>query len=374
MADPILDDRLRESGQRLAEQPLPPGLRARLLAVPAARPARRAPRRAEVAMALATSVALGAVLAGAVLNHRSSKSGPAPVGQRWHETLRVQVTGGPNGALGASGGSAWLTTRGTTHLFRVDAATGRTTLAPTLQPDLPGTGFPDSQSAVLVTADTIWVATDNRLLRLDRESGARLSALPISDVGPTHALIGDGTTLWAASGDVGAVYRIDVATGRVVATIPVRSTPAFEGMRDPGALAALDGMIWVAGEGTTSVAGIDPRTNQVTRTFAIPDVPADIVAADGTLWIAATGRIDRVDPATGRVTATIPVAAGSLATAGGAVWAESGNDVLRIDVASNRVTDRIDVHGAVFALAGDGDAVWVGSGTEPTLSRITRDR
>jgi len=376
MTDQNLEDRLRRGAARLAERPLPDGLRERLLAVPAAAPPRRrSVHRGELAVALATAAVLGAVLAGAVLNHRAARPGPAPAGQPWHETVRVVVNGGPDGALGAADGSAWLTTRGTTRLYRVDAATGLETLAATPANMLPSGGLPGSQSAVLVTGDSVWVATDNRLLRLDRRSGAVRATLPISNLGPTHAVISDGSAIWAASGDAGAVYRIDAATGQVVATIPVRSTP-FTGSRDPAGLAALDGMIWVAGDGTSSIAGIDTRTDQVTRTFVLPRAPSDLVAAGGSLWIAsaASGRIDRVDPTTGSVTASISIAAPvALATTGGAVWTASGSTVERISVDGTTVTDRIDVHGAVFAIAGDGDTVWVGSGQEPVISRITRE-
>jgi streptogramin lyase len=376
MTDQNLDERLRHSAVRLAERPLPDGLRERLLAIPAAAPARRrATRRGELAVALATAAVLGAVLAGAVLNHRVARPGPAPAGHPWHETVRVVVNGGPGGALGAAGGSAWLTTRGTTRLYRVDAATRLETLAATPASLLPSGSLPGSQSTVLVSGDSLWVATGNRLLRLDRRSGAVRASLPISDLGPTHAVISDGSTIWAASGDAGAVYRIDAATGQIVATIPVRSTP-FTGNRDPGGLAALDGMIWVVGEGTSSIAGIDPRTDQVARTFVVPRQPSDIVAAGGSLWIASatSGRIDRVDPMTGSVTASISIAApAALATSDDAVWTASGSTVERISVDGSTVTDRIDVHGVVFAVAGDGDSVWVGSGQEPVVSRITRE-
>jgi len=376
MSDHDVESRLRRDAAHLAEQPLPAELRQRLLAIPAGRQhAGVQRRRGEVAFALATAVALAVVLVVALAGrHASPQSSPA--GGRWHESVRVQINGGPGGALGARAGSAWMTARGHTRLYRVDAGSGLVTLASKPDALLNSGGLPSADSAVLVTDDSIWMSTSNRLLRIDRLSGAVLAALPLSGVATPHALISDGTSIWAASGDTGAVDRIDPASGRVLATIPVRSSaPRADELLDPAGLAALDGRILAGAGDGSSITVIDPNTNQVTRSFLLPHPAADILAADGSLWVASTsaGVVDRIDASTGRVVASINVERPvGLAAQGSAVWVGSGNAAVRIDSGSNRVTDRVDVGGAVFALAGDGDSVWVASGVEPYLSRITR--
>ena len=374
MVDDDLERRLRDSGVQLGQRPLPASLRSRLLAVPASTVRPRSRRRSELVMALATATAFAAVLVAAL----ASRHGPvtSPSGGPWHVSFRALVNGGPNGALGAADGSAWLTTRGQTRLYRVDAPLGVVTLAAQPGAALQGGGFPSADSAVLVTSDSIWVATTNHLLRLDRVSGRVLATLPISDVGPTHALISDGGAIWAASGDTGTVYRIDRLTGQIVATIPVAPSAAVNpDQRNPAGLAAIDGLVWVASEGSSGLVGIDPRTNRVSRDLALPHPPSDLVAGQGSLWVASSsaGVVDRIDAATGRVVRSIvvdrPVA---LTGTVDSVWVASGNAVARIDPLTDRVAARVDVGGSVFALAGDGDSVWVASGPEPYVSRIVR--
>ena len=375
MVDDDLERRLRDSGVQLGQRPLPASLRSRLLAVPVGTARPRSRRRGELVMALATATAFAAVLVAAL----ASRHGPvtSPASGPWHVSFRALVNGGPNGALGAADGAAWLTTRGHTRLYRVDAPLGVVTLA--AQPDAAlqnGSGLPSADSAVLVTSDSIWMATANHLLRLDRASGRVLATLPVSDVGPTHALIADGGAIWAASGDTGTVYRIDGLTGQIVATIPVASGAAVNpDRRNPAGLAAVGGLVWVAAEGGSGLVGIDPRTNRVSRDLALPHPPSDLVAAQGSLWVASSsaGVVDRIDPATGRVVTSIvldrPVA---LTGTADSVWVASGNAVVRIDPLTDRVATRVDIGGSVFALAGDDDSVWVASGPEPYVSRIVR--
>ena len=369
--------RLRQAAEALGDRPLPEGLRERLLTGAAVRRQRLAwPLRHQAPLALGTAAALtGVLVAGLALrSHSSSSTQTTDASSGWHRTLQVRLSGGPYGGLGADARSAWITTRSATRLWRVDAGGGSMLVA---SPDatLPGGGLPGRRSCVLVTPEGIWITTDNRILVINASSGQMVHELPIA-AGPDHGLIADGDSIWAASGS-GAVFRIDRATMQVRATVPVTSSaaPTGNGNYDPDSVAATDGMIWAAGNDTLSVAGIDPTHNRVTTSFELPHSENDMVAAGGSLWIASAtaGVVDRIDPLTGGLMASISLPdAGSLAVTQGAVWALStttGN-LVRIDTSTNTVTDRFAAGVPGFAVAADGEDVWLASGQEPFVSRF----
>jgi DNA-binding beta-propeller fold protein YncE len=85
-------------------------------------------------------------------------------------------------------------------------------------------------------------------------------------------------------GDLGApgkdaVTRIELATGRAVATVTVGRAPLDLGVT-PGA-------VWVtnSGGGGDSVARIDPQANRAVETVAVGGHPIDVAAAGGAVWV-----------------------------------------------------------------------------------------
>jgi WD40 repeat protein len=107
------------------------------------------------------------------------------------------------------------------------------------------------------------------------------------------------------------VVRIDLATNEVLAEIPVRDTPWRK------RIAVTDEGVWVASTGT--LERIDPATNTVVATVDLQGRPVSAIAADPTaVWTVAitelaegagewTGTLVRVDPATNEVVAEIPL-------------------------------------------------------------------
>src|SRR5207237_2473699 len=128
------------------------------------------------------------------------------------------------------------------------------------------------------------------------------------------------------------------------------------------------------------------------------------VPAFGAVWVAlaAEGTVQRIDPTTGRIAATITVAdpqrllaAGcapssehayatgsfglracdapsAVAAGAGALWAVA-NDVdaiVRIDPARNAVTDRIGLGFDAWSLSATDDAVWVSDYTNDAVVRV----
>ena len=74
----------------------------------------------------------------------------------------------------------------------------------------------------------------------------------------------------------GTVQRIDPTTDQVVATIPVGPEIGRDGL---DGLAALDGAVWVAG---LNLERIDPATNRVTQ--PIKHTANAVTAGAGSLW------------------------------------------------------------------------------------------
>ncbi|HEV8564241.1 MAG TPA: hypothetical protein VGR41_04965, partial [Actinomycetota bacterium] len=110
---------------------------------------------------------------------------------------------------------------------------------------------------------------------------------------------------------------------------------------------------------------IDPATNGITATISMDTAPAaafgdaGITFADGSIWVTGSGRLgdggsqailDRVDPATNTVVASIPLGGrfgSDVAVNDAGVWVgiftHTNAQVVRVDPATNEVVDRIDL-------------------------------
>ena len=287
--------------------------------------------------------------------------------------------------------------------------------------------IPVPGAATMATADrALWVHAGDTVVRVDPVANAVVGEpLPVPADAEAIA-VGDGA-LWAASvgpGDLGMagedrVTRIDLATGRRVATITVGRAPLD--------LAATRGAVWVtnSGGGGHSVAQIDPRTNRLAgRPIRTGASPQSLAIGGGSLWVAnhdartvaridqATGKVvadiavpsephrvawgagaawvgnwhdnsvSRIDPRTNRVVGSpIPIGfrAGNLVVGAGGVWVTSDYRVdgaptdvvvVRIDPQTNRAVETIAVGGHPIDVATTEDAVWVSVADPGTVLRI----
>jgi YVTN family beta-propeller protein len=156
---------------------------------------------------------------------------------------------------------------------------------------------------------------------------------------PGAVLVAEGS-VWVANRGDGTISRVDPATNRVIATIGVGANPTR--------LTADAGAVWVANR--EGLQRIDPATNQVVRTLPLHVGPGDVLAADGRLWVSLEdGSVRRLDPADGRVLASIPAGprgVARLASSRGRLWAGYGDLLVAIDPQDARVEARI---GAVVA-------------------------
>jgi outer membrane protein assembly factor BamB len=131
----------------------------------------------------------------------------------------------------------------------------------------------------------------------------------------------------------GPLYRIDPATNRVVARIPLRS-PAFGVLHGGDAL-----WVW----GPDRVLRLDPASGRVIRTLDVDrrygELSGAVIHAGGLLALRADGRLLRFDAAGARTTTRAPALAGAelLALAGSRAIAAHGGALLAADTRTGRL-------------------------------------
>jgi YVTN family beta-propeller protein len=230
---------------------------------------------------------------------------------------------------------------------------------------VPGAG------SLAVAGGKVWVLrAAGTVVRIDPATNAVVGK-PLRVPADAEAIAVGERALWVTSvtpGDLGtpgndAVTRIDLASGRSVATITVR--------RGPLDLAATPRGVWVTNSGGgDSVARIDPQTNRVAgRPVRTGASPQSLAVGGGSLWVANhdARTVTRIDQASGKVVADIPVPSEPhrVAYGAGAAWVGNWHDnsVSRIDPQTNRVVGSpipIGFHHAGNLVVGAG-SVWVTS-------------
>jgi YVTN family beta-propeller protein len=224
--------------------------------------------------------------------------------------------------------------------------------------------------SMAVANGMLWVLAADTVVRIDPATNAVVGK-PLRVPADAEAIAVDDGALWVARvapGDLGmpgkdAVTRIDPATGRRVAAVTVGRAPLD--------LAATPGTVWVTHSGGgDSVTRIDPHTNRLAdppiRTGASPQ---SLAVGGGSLWVANhdAGTVTRIDQASGKVVADIPVGSEPhrVAYGAGGAWVGNWHDnsVSRIDPTTNRVVGSpipIGSHHAGNLVVGAG-SVWVTS-------------
>jgi hypothetical protein len=257
------------------------------------------------------------------------------------------------------------------------------TSAPGAATTAPGTPAPGRPSPVVATiatggfsygmvagAGALWVVGSDEVVRVDPATDRVTARIPVAPTGsgPAAVAVGPGA-VWASVAVPSALWGIDPGTGKVTARIPLGAP-----LRGSIAVSAAGDSVWVAccgeaGAGFPASAGrllrVDPHRKRVVADVHLPANPA-AVAADATgAWVAtADGRVLEVSRKRNRIVATIDAGgplgfSQTIAVGSGGVWLADPFDeqIVRIDPGTRRVMARIRA-GAVTALAAAGDAVW----------------
>ena len=137
------------------------------------------------------------------------------------------------------------------------------------------------------------------------------------------------------------------------------------------------GSAWVACRNQSEVQRIDQATGRVVAHIPLPGVSVwSVAAGEGAVWaISLRGStVYRIDPAANQVVAQIMLTAGVpyIWAGGGALWAadDDGKAVLHIDPQANREVARVTVGDGPAGFAFDGTFVWILNHRENTLDQI----
>lgn len=165
--------------------------------------------------------------------------------------------------------------------------------------------LPGSSLGVGTGFGSLWVATDQdsggALVRVDPAKNEVLATIPVGGF-PVGTVAGFGS-IWQAIHADGTLARIDPVSNKVIATISVGAGPSQ--------VAVDGGFVWVSDQDST-LAAIDPKTNRRVRLVRVGrgNEFRALVAGAGSIWTANNGGgISRVDSASGKILATIPIPA-----------------------------------------------------------------
>jgi peptide/nickel transport system substrate-binding protein len=175
------------------------------------------------------------------------------------------------------------------------------------------------------------------------------------------------------SADVISAYDF---SGRMRAQFPVG--------RNPSAIAAADGSLWVANEDDNTVTRIDPATGHTTTIGDIGDTPAGIAVGAGSAWVVsptnaahgatAVGTVTPVNPHTDSATTPFPAGqlAAGIAYGDHAVWVAATEEarIYRFDPTNPAKVIGFDTGTAPTGLAVTGTAVWVTNAGDNTVSAL----
>ncbi len=141
----------------------------------------------------------------------------------------------------------------------------------------------------------------------------------------------------------------------------LRSYQSFDG------LSVGEGAVWVAGDAFgRTVWKVDPATAKVVATLPLPFIPMAIAAGAGGVWVTSLldDMVSRIDPATNRITETIPGPRGAYCDRGrttAGVWVIGSLDrtVIHINPKTNRIAAKVVLDGRPIDVAADGREIWV---------------
>ena len=178
--------------------------------------------------------------------------------------------------------------------------------------------------------------------------------------------VGKGA-IWTTD-DVAQVLRVDPATGEPTTLPPAGCTL--------DAIATGLGSTWIVCPGSTvgTVLEVDPfdLTSREISTPGSVGATTGVGAARGTLWIAASGVLVRLDQVERHAEVIEGVTADDVAVDHHGVWAvdELASTVTRIDPTTGRPGQMFEVPGAIDDVAAGFGSIWVLDGNAGTVTRI----
>jgi virginiamycin B lyase len=213
------------------------------------------------------------------------------------------------------------------------------------------------------------------------EAKTALAARSISELAPV-ATIRVGKTadwvaltadaVWVGSTAPNAVHRIDPKTNKMVASIALPGEPC-------AGLATGFGSLWIPMcTQAPSLARVDLSTNQLTTVFAVGAAAAEagITTSSDSVWLVIdkAGSLVRIDPASGIVRQTVHVPPGSYNPffSDGQIWVTraDGAEVTSVDASSGAIVATTRTGPNPRFLTAGGGAIWTLNQGDGTLTRV----
>jgi hypothetical protein len=217
-----------------------------------------------------------------------------------------------------------------------------------------------SFSDVDVGFGAAWVAGRGALLRIDPRTNRVVAAIPTPLTGQNASIAFGEGAVWVTSGQAnGVVYRVDPAANRVTATVGVAGG-AF-------GIVVAAGTVWVTQylpePDPGMVARIDARSNRLLSPIEVPNMPGPIRYGLDAIWVTSRFAVSRIDPRSGVVTQPLHRVGDVSAVGAGSLWgsyANSADDagVQRVDPVTGRVVATIRIPYGVLIAFGLG-TLWV---------------
>ncbi len=217
----------------------------------------------------------------------------------------------------------------------------------------PVEGSPDWSVA---TKDSMWVASArvNHVVQLI-PAGNKVGL--VADVQRPCSGLADGFgSIWVPSCSTHKLLRIDPATGKAIAEIPV------EASNSEGGITVGAGSVWMVTK-PSALTRIDPTTNAVSATVQLPSGSDNPAFGDGFVWVSSFehDQLLKVDPTSNAVVATIPIGPKPrfLTVGAGSVWTLNQGDgtISRVDMKSGKVVATI-----ACGIPGEGGEITFGAG------------
>jgi virginiamycin B lyase len=204
-----------------------------------------------------------------------------------------------------------------------------------------------------------------------------ISELPRTTIvigGAPDWMTSGSNALWIANITLKEVERVSAATNTVSSRIKLPGVPC-------SGIAYGFGSVWVpicgAKGAGRSLVRIDAATNRVKATLPITPANSEgaITTSPDSVWLAtADGVLSRIDPATGSVRQNIRVAKGSQnpVYAGRTIWITSGaaNLLTAVDATSGRRIARIPIASKPHFITAGGGAVWTIGQADGSVTKV----
>lgn len=267
-------------------------------------------------------------------------------------------------AVTTTPGAVWVVveTQGSqARLRRLDPSTGRLRLSALI-----GRVGPDFGAAVEANG-VVFAAAGDHVIRAASAATARVERARV--VGEAAAIAIGFRSVWVAS--IGQqrnwITRLNAATLAVEARIPL--------IVQPVALRVAFGWVWLAT--TESLQKISPVTDRLKPTTVLTNNPIGLLFFGGRLWLY---QLDDVmtavaGPRSSGVQLALPFRPSAVAVTPARIWAADNCACMRgtialLDARTHRLVAERKIGETPVALAADGDAVFVATFNDETLSRV----